>query len=423
MFYDKAIIFVKSGNGGNGIVSFRREKYVPKGGPNGGNGGNGSNIYIEGDSGINSMIDFKYKKYYNGKSGENGKSNNKHGKNAKDIIIKVPVGTIVKDFNTKENIIDINFDKQKFLIAKGGKGGKGNASFMNNKYKAPKIAEKGDPGESKCLILELKLLADVALVGYPNVGKSTFISNISNLKSKVANYKFTTLEPKLGVININNKKIKIADIPGLIDGASKGKGLGHNFLKHIERTKIIIHIVDAMSEDLFLNFCNINKELKLYNDKLLLKKQIILINKIDIIKNNNKIEIFIKKIKDNFKNQIFPIFKISALKKIGFKEVINEIYKNIIEYNNINNNLKNNKNHKIINIKSEKTKVIIKKGIFILKGNLIESIAYKACLDNYDGINLFYKKLYYLGIIDLLKKSGIKKGDIVKISDIEFEYL
>ena len=419
MFYDRAKIFVKAGDGGNGLVSFRREKYVPEGGPNGGDGGKGADVFVVGDSNLGTMIDFKYKKHYKGDKGENGKSSNMHGKNAEDVVIKVPLGTIIKD-EAGEVIDDITQDGQKLLIAKGGRGGRGNARFLTNKNKEPRFAENGEPGEELWLNLELKLIADVGIAGYPNAGKSTLISSLSRAKPKIADYPFTTLEPHLGVVSIGDESFVLADIPGLIDGASQGVGLGHEFLKHLERTKIIIHLIDggAYERTLYEEYTNINKELELFSKELASKKQIIAINKIDIPEVKEKAEEFLKKMKDEgFEEKIFLI---SAVTKEGLNELAYEVLKLV---KTTETPVLFKEEHKVTVLKDNPIDIQIVDGVYQVTGDDVYRIYKMAYLASDEGIMRFHKALVAIGVDKLLKEMGIKEGDTVRIYDTEFDYI
>lgn len=423
MFYDKVKISIKGGDGGNGMVSFRREKYVPKGGPNGGDGGLGGSVFLIGDKSITTMIDFKYKKYHKATKGENGKISNMHGKNGQALYLKVPLGTIVKD-ELGNVLADIIKNDQKVCVACGGRGGRGNARFLSNKNKAPRIAENGEPGEEKIIYLELKLLADAGIAGYPNAGKSTLINSVSNTRSKTGDYPFTTLNPHLGVVSLGDESFILADIPGLIDGASKGIGLGHRFLKHLERTKVIIHFLDAGSNDrkrnLFKDYENINKELSLFNEELGKKKQIIVVNKIDIKGAKEKAEIFIKKLRElGIEDQVF---KVSAVTRQGLEQFLYEVLKCVKE---IKAPIITTVNHKITKLKKNLISVKIESetGIFILKGDTVDRVFKMAYLDSDEGIRNFHQQLVRIGAIDLLKEKGIRVGDIVRIDNTEFDYV
>jgi len=319
-FIDYAKISVSSGKGGDGCIAFLREKFRPKGGPSGGDGGKGGNIVFQSDSKLTTLQDYSYNKQYFAKAGENGKGKNMHGKNAQNIILKVPVGTIVRDIDQNKIIYDFNNDNEKIIVCKGGNGGFGNARFKTNKNPAPRFANPGEKGISLNLELELKVLADVGLVGFPNAGKSTFISSISNAKPKIADYPFTTLIPNLGIVKYSQyKSFVMADIPGLIEGASIGKGLGTQFLKHIERTKILVFIIDLNSEDVENEYSLLCNELKSFDEKLLNKPKIILLSKLDLIPKEDVDLLFFKNIKD--------VIKISSVSKVNIDKAINLITK------------------------------------------------------------------------------------------------
>lgn len=322
MFVDQVKIYVKSGNGGRGCISFRREKYVPRGGPNGGDGGKGGDIMVKATEDLNTLLDLRYHLHYRAKNGEHGKGKNQHGKDGPNVIIHVPVGTLVKDFNTGDILSDLVEDGMEVTAATGGRGGKGNAFFKTSTRQAPKFAQPGEEGEERWLLLELKLLADVGLIGMPNAGKSTLISAVSSAKPKIADYPFTTLSPVLGVVRYRDfKSFVVADIPGLIEGAHKGAGLGFQFLRHIERTSILVHLVDISEEspgDPVENFKGINRELKLYNPSLMEKHQIVAPNKIDMKGNGEKL----KRLKSFCKKEGYKDFPISALTRKGIDELL-----------------------------------------------------------------------------------------------------
>ena len=332
MFIDYAEIEVKAGNGGNGAVTFRREKYVPKGGPSGGNGGKGGDIIIEARHNLSTLLDFRYKRIYKAQNGEPGSNSLKDGKSGKDIIIKVPVGTTIKNADNKKVLSDLDEDKKRIIIAKGGKGGKGNSNFATPTNQAPRFAEDGKPGEQNKIILELKLIADVGLVGFPNAGKSTLISVLSAARPKIADYPFTTLEPVLGIVKYKDfQSFTIADIPGIIEGAHEGKGLGHKFLRHIERTKILLFLIDITSENYQETFDILNKELVNYSKVLSGKKKIIALSKADLLEENEIKKISRKKIKvknmDEGRN--LPLFVFSSATKLGLENLLDQIWSNL----------------------------------------------------------------------------------------------
>ncbi len=333
-FIDKAKIHVKAGDGGNGCVAWRREKFVPMGGPAGGNGGKGGDVILKADSRLQTLMDFKYTKHFKAKRGQHGSGSNKHGKKGEDLILRVPVGTVVKDAETGEIIADLVKDGQEVVVARGGKGGRGNAAFKTSTNQAPDYAEEGEKGEEKWIELELKLLADVGIIGFPNAGKSTLISVLSNAKPKIADYPFTTLSPVLGVVQLDiGKSLVLADIPGLIEGASKGAGLGHEFLRHIERTKFLLHVIDISDfreMEPLEAFEKINKEMEEYSPELIKKPQIIIGNKIDILSDKSQIEEF----KKQFEEKGYRFIPVSAATKEG----IEELKKALSEWIELSNN-------------------------------------------------------------------------------------
>lgn len=421
MFYDRAKIYLKAGDGGSGMVSFRREKYVPEGGPNGGDGGKGADIYLVGDENLTTMVDFKYKKHYKADRGEHGKSSNMHGRKAKDLFISVPIGTIIKDEETGLILADVTEHGQKVLVAKGGRGGRGNARFMTNKLKAPRIAENGDLGVEKWLLLELKIMADVGIAGYPNAGKSTLINVVSNAKSKIGAYPFTTLEPHLGVVEVGDESFVLADIPGLIDGASEGVGLGHEFLKHLERTRVIIHILDGSDEEVDLEkaYDSINNELKIFNPVLGAKKQIIVINKIDLPGVTEKADAFIEKIRERGIDD--PVFKISALTHVGLKPMLYEVLEWV---KTEKKTIFTNETHRVITLEVKEITVIIDdEGVFEVHGEEVDKALHRAYLASEEGLMRFDRALKSLGVSQKLLEKGIKAGDTVRINGYEMEYI
>ncbi|GFN34497.1 GTPase ObgE [Tepidimicrobium xylanilyticum] len=422
MFVDVAKIVVKAGKGGDGAVAFRREKYEPAGGPYGGDGGQGGSIILEGDEGIRTLMDFRYKRFYKAEDGENGKTKNQYGRKGQDLILKVPVGTLVKDGNTGRVIVDIKEHKQRYVIAKGGKGGRGNSKFATPTRQAPRFAEPGTKGEEKTIILELKLLADVGLIGFPNVGKSTILSILSAAKPKIANYHFTTLKPNLGVVRVGEEQsFVIADIPGLIEGAHEGAGLGHDFLKHVERTKLLVHVLDGSGiegRDPIEDFYKINEELVKYNPKLKNKHQIIVANKMDLPQFRD----WIGKIKDEFEPLGYRVFSLSAATKEGIKELkygIWEVLKDIeYEYETFD--------EKMVEYfeEPEEEPIIVKKeeDQYIVEGSFIERLLYSVNFDDLDSLRYFQNVLKQKGVVDKLRELGIKENDTVLICGYEFEF-
>lgn len=423
MFVDKAVIKIKAGNGGDGAVSFHREKYVAAGGPDGGNGGKGGDIIFVADSNISSLIDFKYKKKYIAKNGENGGRKCATGKSAEDMIIKVPKGTVVRENRTGRILADISTDEPK-IIAHGGKGGKGNMNFASSTRQIPKFSKPGFLGEEFEVTLELKLLADVGLVGYPNVGKSTLISVVSAAKPKIANYHFTTLTPVLGVVKVNDEKsFVMADIPGLIEGASDGVGLGHQFLRHVERCRLIIHVVDVSGiegRDPVEDFEKINSELENFDADLASRPQIVAANKSDMA-SDEQVEEFRKYIEE--KGLLF--FKISAATKQGTKELIDAVSSKldtlppVKEYEAEPLTIE----QQIEMQQEEKFTIEVEDGVYYVESRIFEPIFRSIDLDDYSSLQYFQKVLKSSGIIKKLEQMGINEGDTVSILGFEFDYI
>ena len=422
MFIDEVIVELYAGNGGDGCMAFKREKYVPMGGPFGGNGGKGSDIIFEVDEGLNTLIDLRYKRIIKGSKGTNGQGSAKHGANAKDVIIKVPMGTVVTDTETKLIIADLTKKGDKVVVAYGGRGGRGNMAFATRSNPAPAYAENGEPGEIKKVKVELKLLADVGLVGMPSVGKSTLISKISSSKPKIAAYHFTTLTPNLGVVKAaTNKSFVVADLPGLIKGASLGEGLGDRFLKHVERTRVIAHIIDMSGfegRDPYEDYLTINKELENFDKKLLEKPQIIIASKMDIEGSEENLKEFKKKVKD------VKIFPISAITGTGLKEVL-------IELSNMLDKIEKKplyeeekfESHILYKFKKEQPFTIENdNGVWVIKGEEVEKLYRMTRFTTDEAALRFSNKLRRMGIDDKLKELGAKDSDTVRILDIEFEY-
>lgn len=420
MFYDRTKIYIKAGDGGAGAVSFRREKYVPMGGPNGGDGGRGGSIILEADEGLRTLVDFRYRRHYKADRGEHGEGKDMHGKGAEDLVLRVPAGTIIKEETTGEILADMTQHGQRFTIAKGGRGGRGNARFMSNTNKAPTVAERGEPGEERWLLLELKLLADVGLVGFPNVGKSTLISRVSAARPKIADYHFTTLVPNLGVVKIEDESFVMADIPGIIEGAHTGAGLGHEFLRHIERTRLLLHIIDisgAEGRDPIQDFQIINGELKQYSPALAKRPMIVVPNKMDV----SGAEENLSRLKEFLQDQ-YEIFPVSAVTGKGIQEIMHRVIQILPQVPPMEFTA-NPDEHRIVRPQSEERFQIDREDTkYVIKGKEIERHAAMAYLDTDDGIMRFQNILKVMGVDSALREQGIKEGDKVIIGNLELEW-
>ncbi len=421
MFVDEVIVTLEAGNGGNGCMAFRREKCVPMGGPFGGNGGKGSDIIFKVDEGLNTLLDLRYKKVIKGNKGENGLGKGMHGSNAKDVVIYVPEGTIITDVDTNLVIADLTKKDDEVIAAYGGRGGRGNIAFATKANPAPSFAENGEPGEIRKVKLELKLLADVGLVGLPSVGKSTFISKISAAKPKIAAYHFTTLSPNLGMVRVDeNRSFVVADLPGLIEGASLGEGLGIKFLKHIERTRVIAHIIDmggTEGRDPINDYKIIRKELENFNKSIIEKPEIIIANKMDMPSSLENLEKFKKEIN----KEIIPI---SAINNEGLKEVIFKLADMLDQIPKVPlTNEDETESHILYKFEREKPFEIVKeKDAWLIKGKEVEKLFRMTKFNTDESVNRFANKLRKMGIDDKLSELGAEEGDTVKILDYEFEY-
>lgn len=421
MFVDEAIVELFAGDGGNGCKAFRREKCVPLGGPFGGNGGKGANIVFKVDVGLNTLLDFKYKRKIKGDRGENGLGKGKHGKGAEDVVVMVPLGTVITDMETDLIIADLTKPDEEVVVAYGGRGGRGNIAFATRTNPAPDFAENGEPGEYRKVKLELKLIADVGLVGMPSVGKSTFISKVSASKPKIADYPFTTLKPNLGVVRVSDgRSFVLADLPGLIEGASLGHGLGIQFLKHIERTRVIVHIVD-MSEysgrDPFEDYTIINNELKQFNEKIMKKPQIVIANKMDMPGSKENLEKFKSKID-------VPVYEISAITGEGLDVILLKVADMLdqIEKTNLYEDEKF-ESHVIYKFKKDKPFTITKEDdTWVIRGKEVEKLLRMSRFDTDEAVLRFSNKLRKLGIDDELREMGAQEGDDVSILDFVFEF-
>ncbi len=426
MFADSAKVFIKSGKGGDGHVSFRRELYVANGGPDGGDGGRGGDIIFEVDDGLNTLTDFRHVRKYVAGSGEEGGKRRCHGADGKDLVIKVPEGTVIKDFESGKVIADMSGENRREIILKGGKGGLGNMHFATSTMQVPKYAQPGQPAQELWVLLELKVIADVGLVGFPNVGKSTLLSRVSNARPKIANYHFTTLNPHLGVVDLGEGAgFVMADIPGLIEGASEGIGLGHSFLKHIERTKVLIHVVDAAStegRDPVADIRAINKELEAYNPELLSRPQVIAANKVDAIYDDGE-ENPIDRLRREFEPEGILVYPISAVSGQGVKELlyhVNDLLKTVDRKPVIFEKEFDMSMKAVENLPYTVEKE--RDGVYVVEGPKIDKMLGYTNLDSEKGFEFFQKFLKTTGILEDLEKAGIEEGDTVRMYGLEFDY-
>lgn len=420
MFVDEVIVNLYAGRGGDGCMAFRREKYIPMGGPFGGNGGKGGDIIFKADEGLRTLIDLRYQKHIKANVGANGQGKNKNGKSADDTIVKVPLGTTIKDYETGVVIADLTKNNQEVVVAFGGRGGYGNVTLATKDNPCPSFCERGEPGEERKVIVELRMLADVGLVGLPSVGKSTILSMITNANPKIASYHFTTLSPNLGVVSTDDFSYTVADLPGLIEGASEGAGLGHKFLRHIERTKIIAHVIDmsgSEGRDPYQDYLSIRKELENFSEKLLKKPEIIIANKMDIEGSKDNLIKFKEHVKE-------PIYEISAINNKGLDTVINELL-------NLVKNTKDEvlfgediqESHVLYEFKVTKPFSISKDNkVYVISGEKVEKMFKMTNFNTEEALVRFSNKLRKMGLDEELEKMGINDGDIVRIMDYEFEW-
>lgn len=426
MFFDRVKIFVKAGDGGDGVVSFRREKFVPLGGPDGGDGGRGGSVYVVADSNLNTLLSFRYKKHFKAERGANGAGRNKHGKKGEDLFIKVPPGTIV--YATEETESELGIEVlgdlvepgQKTMVSRSGRGGLGNSHFATSTNQAPRIAQKGEPGEEKWLLLELKLIADVGVIGYPNVGKSTLLAKTSAAKPKIANYPFTTLIPNLGVVEVDERTFVIADIPGLIEGAHKGVGLGIEFLRHVERTKVLVHLVDGESEDPLGDLKKVNEELSLYDPNLEMKPQIVAVNKIDLPHVKEKIE----EITKSLGQAGYPIYPISAVTGEGVLPLLRRVVQILEEVEKTELEKPVEAEVKIFRPRGEKEGFTVSQenGVFVVRGARVERWVAMTDLNNPEAVAFLERQLARIGVVEALEKIGVEAGDTVYFGKIEMEW-
>ncbi len=421
MFIDRARIFVQSGKGGDGMSSFRHEKFVPKGGPNGGDGGQGGNVVLVADRNVNTLVDFRFRRLFKAKPGGKGEGSNKYGRNAEDLLITVPLGTIVKDEETGQVMADLSRDGQRAIVAKGGRGGRGNWHFRTSANRTPTFAERGEPGEERWLRLELKVLADVGLLGYPSGGKSSILRKVSAAQPEVAAYHFTTLNPILGVVNLpDHRSFVMADIPGLIDGASEGVGLGHDFLRHIERTKILIHVVDVSGiegRDPIEDYEKINAELAKYSEKLARKRQVVAANKIDLLGDSDNLE----RLMDYMTAHGVEVYPICAMTGEGMDKLLERVWTMLEEYVEEPDET----TEEVVYKAQNKPDFEVKRdddGAFVITGARIENLVAMTNFDDDQSLRRFQRIWRYMELDKLLQEHGIQDGNTVRIYSMEFEY-
>ncbi|WP_339214515.1 GTPase ObgE [Ornithinibacillus sp. FSL M8-0202] len=425
MFVDQVSVYVKAGDGGNGLVAYRREKYVPLGGPAGGDGGNGGDVIFKVDEGLNTLMDLRYNRHFKAKRGENGMSKNQHGKNAAPLIVSVPPGTTIMDEDTEQVIADLTIHGQEAVIAKGGRGGRGNSRFATPRNPAPDFAENGEPGEEKNIKVELKLIADVGLVGFPSVGKSTFLSVVSAAKPKIADYHFTTLAPNLGVVDTGDQRsFVLADLPGLIEGAHQGIGLGHQFLRHVERTRVIIHVIDMAGtegRDPFEDYVKINTELKEYDEKLMTRPQVIAANKMDMPGAEENLEKFKEQLGEDV-----PVYPVSALTKDGLRDILYAVADLLETIPKYAPQLEETEEKVVYRYQKEDKGFTITReddGAFVVSGPKIEKLFKMTDFNREEAIRRFARQMRSMGVDEELRKKGAEDGDTIRILQFEFEFV
>ncbi|PSL45136.1 GTP-binding protein [Salsuginibacillus halophilus] len=425
MFVDHVKVYTKAGDGGHGIVAFRREKFVPEGGPAGGDGGRGASVIFEVDEGLRTLMDFRYQKHYKAPRGENGRSKGQHGKNAEDMVVQVPPGTTVRDAATNQVIADLTEHKQRAVIVKGGRGGRGNTRFASSANPAPEHAENGEPGDEREITLELKVLADAGLVGFPSVGKSTLLSVASSAKPKIADYHFTTLQPNLGVVSPSDgNSFVMADLPGLLQGAHEGVGLGYQFLRHIERTRVIIHVIDMSGlegRDPFEDYETINEELEAYNLRLLERPQVIVANKMDMPDSEAHLELFQEQLEEDI-----PIYPVSALTKDGLEPLFRDVAALIDETPEFPMYEEEEETQVVYRYTPEESPFYITRdddGAFVIRGDEIERMYQMTDMSREESVRRLTQKMRHMGVDEALREKGAEDGDTVRLSDFEFEFV
>lgn len=430
MFVDKAKIYVKGGDGGDGIVSFRREKYVPEGGPAGGDGGKGGDVIFRVDEGLRTLMDFRYQRHFKAKRGEKGRNKSQHGANAENMVVRIPPGTIVMDEDTGEVLADLTRHGQQVIVAKGGRGGRGNIRFATPNNPAPELAENGEEGEERYIVLELKVMADVGLVGFPSVGKSTLLSVVSAAKPKIGAYHFTTITPNLGVVAVDEgRSFVMADLPGLIEGAHEGIGLGHEFLRHVERTRIIIHVVDmsgSEGRDPFEDWQKINEELKQYNPLLAERPQIVAANKMDMPDSEENLEQFLKQVREVQPD--IEVMAISSLTRKGISELLYraaDLLDQVPEEVTVDEvaEVSERKVYSLDKKEDEGFRIVRENEIFVVYSAKIDRMMKRMQLNSHEAILKLARTLRHMGVDDELRKRGAEEGTIVRIGDFEFEFV
>ena len=429
MFYDHTKIYVKAGDGGDGSIHFRREKFVPYGGPDGGDGGRGGSIYMEADARLNTLIDFRFRQHFKASSGGAGARQKKHGNKGEDLLMRVPCGTVIRDAETNELVADLVDDGQRTMIARGGRGGLGNVHFATSTRQAPREAQKGEPGEERWILLELQLIADVGLVGYPNAGKSTLLSVVSAAQPKIADYPFTTLSPNLGVVSVGQPGsgdefgFVLADIPGLIEGAAQGVGLGHEFLRHVQRTRLLLHILDGASNDRdpWQDFITINQELREYDEHLATRPQIVVMNKMDLPEAQDRWPEF----KTRIEEAGYPVFAISAVAHQGTEELMQFAVKQLEEIQQeeilrkADQEIVNNEGPVLRPQPADAFSIIRDKGVYIVKGKRVERAVNMTKLESEEGMDRLQVTLSKMGVTKALEEAGVKVGDKVRFGKVE----
>jgi GTPase len=422
MFIDWAKIHVKAGDGGNGVVAFRREKYIPEGGPSGGDGGRGGDVVFYVDEGLRTLMDFRYRRHFKGNRGEHGQGKNMHGRKGETIEISVPPGTEIFDDDTGEKIADLTEPTDRVVVAKGGRGGRGNARFANSVNRTPRMAENGEPGQSRWLRLELKLLADVGLVGLPNAGKSTLLASVSEARPKIADYPFTTMTPQLGVVSVDiDKSFVLADIPGLIEGAHSGAGLGHDFLKHIERTRLLIHVLDVAppdGHDPMADFATIEAELASYDPRLAKRPRIVALNKIDIAPSSEALE----RMQQALEGQGYEVHLISAATTRGVQELMLRVFTLLGELPEDIPEPMEREVDKVYTMEPARFTIEKEEFVYVIHGEDVERMVAMTNFDNEEAVDRLQNAIRKMGIEDALAKKGLKNGDTVRIRDVEFDY-